>query len=627
MTVTPEGSQAEIDFCAPVHQPITQDIPIVNDTNHDWPMEAELRGPGFVGPERLVAKAYQKTLYPLLFRPQYEGEVHGNLILRNTSDNIEHTFGLVGRGERPLPLETISLTCKVGQAVTQVVSVPNLTRKKLYYETESDLSCVKGADSVTVLPGQTASYEVTVTPLRRGIHKGVLAFVARGNPVKDVDSDGEEVGDNRTTDDGLTNGAYRVWYSVELTVQPGPAIKTLAISCNCQKKAVLEVSVTNPTRQTITLEAQVKGQGLSGPENIVLPPMGRGIYELLYFPAVVGSYKGSLVLFNELVGEFWYELDISATRPAATNLDHMECELGRWVRQNIELSNPTTETLELVPMLSNANNFSLERDNEQPLHLRPHSTIKLPLTFMPSTLGSGDHHCKISFMCKQLGEMEYHVTGSGTLPQPQDPVSVTSVAGSNTTLIIPFRNPLDIAVMVDVYLKDMEKTTGKFVEEDVTIPRESPFCLLLKQNKGLRLGPKSSIDIAVSFAPEEMRMFEALVTIVITKEDRSSWLYVCSDENGLPLSRTNSGGLREIKWCYPVHGYPELTPTKEISAAVVQCKARDRVEERLEVRQCTYINVLFLLMLIELPTLNHLLLLTINFQGWNRLSKYCRLDR
>ena len=53
----------------------------------------------------------------------------------------------------------------------------------------------------------------------------------------------------------------------------------------------------------------------------------------------------------------------------------------------------------------------------------------------------------------QLGEIEFNVTGGGTLPQQQEPVSITAMAGSNTTLIIPFRNPLDISVLVDVYLK------------------------------------------------------------------------------------------------------------------------------------------------------------------------------
>ena len=577
--VSPEGSQAEIEFSSHVHEPVTQDIPIINETNHDWQMEAEIEGPGFVGPDKIVAKAYQITMYPLLFRPQFEGDVRGKLILKNLVDNIDHTFNLVGQGKRPLPLDTISVTCKVKQSVTQVLKVPNLTRKKLFYQVETDINFMKGGDSLTVLPGQTGYYEVTFTPTKRGIQKGAIVFIATENPVKEVDSEGEEMVEK----DDLLNDNYRVWYSVDFTVQPDAPEATLDITCACQQKAMLEVGVTNPTTQTITLEAEIKGVGISGPDSITLAPKARGVYEVIYFPAVLGNYRGSLVFYNEVVGEFWYDLKLTATKPVPTTLDHMECELGRWVRQNITLSNPTDETLELIPMLSNINNFKLDRDNDQALELRPHHSMKVPLTFLPSTLGEGDHFCKISFMCKQLGELEYLVSGSGTLPQPQEPVSVTTLAGSSTTLIVPFRNPLDIAVFADIYLIDKQAQTRKVLEEDVTILQESPFCLLLKQNKGLRLGPKSNIDIPVSFAPETMNMAEAVLSIVITKEDKTSWAYVCTDKNGIPLSKTNSGGLREIKWHYPIQGYPELVTTKEISPALIKCKARNRTEERLEV--------------------------------------------
>lgn len=46
-------------------------------------------------------------------------------------------------------------------------------------------------------------------------------------------------------------------------------------------------------------------------------------------------------------------------------------------------------------------------------------------------------------------------SGTGLLPQTQDPVSVFTVAGSNTTLIIPFRNPMDHAVLCEVMLRGM----------------------------------------------------------------------------------------------------------------------------------------------------------------------------
>lgn len=39
----------------------------------------------------------------------------------------------------------------------------------------------------------------------------------------------------------------------------------------------------------------------------------------------------------------------------------------------------------------------------------------------------------------------------------------------------------------------------------------------------------------------------------------------------------------EIKWVYPIHGYPELSQAKDSPPALVECQARDRMEERLEV--------------------------------------------
>ena len=110
----------------------------------------------------------------------------------------------------------------------------------------------------------------------------------------------------------------------------------------------------------------------------------------------------SLVFYHEATGEFWYDLNLLAEPPAPTKLENMECELGKWSKQYISLCNPTKEVLELIPTVSNANNFALERDNERPIILRPDSTLKIPLHFMPSTLGEGDHKAAITFHCEQV---------------------------------------------------------------------------------------------------------------------------------------------------------------------------------------------------------------------------------
>ena len=67
-------------------------------------------------------------------------------------------------------------------------------------------------------------------------------------------------------------------------------------------------------------------------------------------------------------------------------------------------------------------------------------------------------------------------SGTGLLPQPQEPVSVYTEAGSNTTMIIPFRNPMDHAVLVDVSLKgkrDTERETERETETDRQMDRHN----------------------------------------------------------------------------------------------------------------------------------------------------------
>ncbi|KAL4233464.1 hypothetical protein ACF0H5_008145 [Mactra antiquata] len=577
-TVTPEGSTAEIQFTSPVHQNVTQEIPLTNMTNHDWPLVAHISGNGFHGPSSILAKSFQTSKYPLVFRPQNENPVQGKLILTNKEDGTEHVFHLSGTAEKPLALEHIVLKSNVKKILTYDLKIPNVTRKKLCYSVESDIPIVSGNNSVTVLAGKQAMYRMVVSPVRRGVFKGIISFVAGKNPVVEVDSDGDEMPDEECQE----YYGYRVWYSLEIHVKPAPPERILEVTCACQKMQLLEVIVRNPTQNEVTLEAMIEGRDLTGLPSITLPAGSKDVYTLQYAPAVIGNSKGSLIFYHDMVGEFWYLLKLCAESPSQTTLPHMECELGRWTKQNILLDNPTEETLELIPTVSNTNNFSLERDNERPIILAAKSKLEIPLHFMPSTLGEGDHLAKICFISEQLGEWVFVASGTGLIPQTQDPVSVFTVAGSNTTLIIPFRNPMDQAVFCEVMLRE-KNTTLQETLEGVNESDNSPFCLLLKRKNGIRVGPKSTLDIPVCFAPTEMTLYEAICTVIVTREDGQRWEYAPTDSRGYQLSRTGSEGVSEIRWVFPIQGIPESRPIKETYGAVIECQARDRLEERLEV--------------------------------------------
>ncbi len=130
VSVSPEGTTALLEFACPAQQTVVQEIPIVNNTDSNWFLQAFLKGESFSGPQTIAAPANQTTLYPLTFKPQFEGGSEGTLRLVNKTDGMEHCFSLVGFGERPLALDHFVVNCTVKRKTGYMVRVPNTTARK-----------------------------------------------------------------------------------------------------------------------------------------------------------------------------------------------------------------------------------------------------------------------------------------------------------------------------------------------------------------------------------------------------------------------------------------------------------------------------------------------------------------
>lgn len=58
------------------------------------------------------------------------------------------------------------------------------------------------------------------------------------------------------------------------------------------------------------------------------------------------------------------------------------------------------------------------------------------------------------FNVVQLGSWVFLAAGTGMMPGPVDPINIYSQLGSNSSVIIPFKNPTDRQVIVDVVMKE-----------------------------------------------------------------------------------------------------------------------------------------------------------------------------
>ncbi|NXG57801.1 CFA47 protein, partial [Hemiprocne comata] len=103
---------------------------------------------------------------------------------------------------------------------------------------------------------------------------------------------------------------------------------------------------------------------------------------------------------------------------------------------------------------------------------------------------------------------------------------------------------------------------------------------------GTKLAPKQKLDIPVLFTPDTMKIYKAVVVIHVMRENGENWPYEDSAELNKDLTSVTvaeNGEIQGILWIYPVHGIPEA-PQQKLVPAVVRCRARQRVERRVEMQ-------------------------------------------
>ncbi|CAH8871785.1 unnamed protein product [Trichobilharzia szidati] len=226
--------------------------------------------------------------------------------------------------------------------------------------------------------------------------------------------------------------------------------------------------------------------------------------------------------------------------------------------------------------------------------------LSLGLKFTPCDIGETEHQGSIVFYSEKLTEWCFTLCGKGLMPQPKDPINVSVLIGSATTLVVPITNPFKYDVLLDVHLsestlcglfKQLEDThnailkkkfnnvppnsnddskeniNGNLVEtnecncDDDGVDKSlmkpvskpingnvySAFQLLVKQQKNILLTSKTVFEIPISFAPLEMREHEALCTVRMYKANSAAH----------DTSKTATS-ISPIRWLIPIKGIPEM---------------------------------------------------------------------
>merc|ERR1719161_3303838 len=113
---------------------VTQEIPIVNPTDKDWPIKAtftQTGGLAFDGPREFIARKRSATgeattsNYPLTFKPDWICDLKAHLALDNVTSKETYEYELHGVAEEPLSEEHRVIQCEARVRATELFDVVN----------------------------------------------------------------------------------------------------------------------------------------------------------------------------------------------------------------------------------------------------------------------------------------------------------------------------------------------------------------------------------------------------------------------------------------------------------------------------------------------------------------------
>jgi len=517
------GTEAALKFKAPARTPVQQMIPIVNQTDKAWTIAASFECPqnpkNFNGPGSFSVKEFSTGHYPLEFvpppfLPDDPQVCKGELLLKNTTIDDKYLYVLEGTVEEPLAEDSIVIKTEVWQKSPINMKVPVIASEGEEITVESDLLYVSGPSTVTMEKGAKGlDVALTVTPKQAGVYNGSVKFTA-------------------------PSGEF-AWFTVEVTAEPAPPVQELEINTALREAVGLDIAISNPLDVDVIFDVYIAGDGLLGDVAVALGPGESSTYELVFSPLNYGVWDGRITFSNQDAGEFWYQLQLSADKPAPIVLEGMECEIGKSSVQVLTMENPIGEALELE--LANSNSQNYEIVEEEPFVLEPYGSLTLTLQYTPSTL-KGEQKAQLIFKNPNVADWEFLVQGKGVPPTLMAQTIMYAPLGRSVTDVIEFKNPFSQTITVACSIEKTGATSANLA--------------LTQKEPTQRVPGYGSCNIPVRFTAPNL-----------------------DDTTGNVVVKAANEG---VTWTYPVKGHV-FADTDTASSYHYTCRARSRLEETLEI--------------------------------------------
>lgn len=596
---------------------LVQNIPLLNNTPHDWPMVSKFISKAtdkiYSGPKEFMVHPGDCFLYPLTFSPKYIETYETKLVIENTFDGTVTTFNITGYGTEPRVTERLTFkNVKCGEKRRCSIILPSFSSRKMRFDVQTTLgSILTGREFVESTPGENARYDFELCTRSIGQLSGILSFsgfeVRKENNPEWESDDEDEFG--RIAEPELIEVAvgqeHKVNYELEIESTRSNPVKEHVIRCAVGEKTEISLPLYNPTPEPIMFHVTLEGDGLEGKDRILVQSNSTEHYNVIYRGcSILITDAGSATFKSDATGEFWYKFKYDPIDPVRIVLDDVKAELGGWIEFTIPCQNRSIRDSCFSISIS-TNGVILDPNEPREQVLSAGEEREISFVFIPSNIGLNGNEVDIFIESADSGVQVFTINGVGLPPKAFDATHISAMIGKSKTVILPFRNPTLEHCNATIFLIDIpveQLTEPSSILGQRVNGQNGSLDVLLRKKRMLRLAPSELLDIPVCFSsPDEFTKREAFVAVEMTRCSGKPWVtnetttksghftdgYKKGESAFLAKPSENliydvDGNICAIRFIYPIIALVEMSaPTR--SAPLVECEARQRIEQRLEV--------------------------------------------
>lgn len=476
----------------------TKMIEVVNpykDRPVTYRVETDLINPD--GPPTFKIPAGKIFKYPLAVTPSLGGLYTGSISFYEEGENNKYLwYTVLMNTDRPKAERSYDLNSFVRKSMAFLIELSNPLNESITFEVAVEGEGLVGPATFSLLPSQTATYELLFLPLRSFNSKGSIAFIQ------------EKLGE--------------IWYELNLNSKENPVSPSPILKAELGKVEEWVVYLENPSMFHCDVQYRISNPNNFdiSPEIITIGPFESVPVKIRYIPSDLDINETGEILFeSDKIGKWQFLVFGVGLPPTKFDPKVINGALFKDLSSTITFKNPFKETINVIISIEHSNELSKEA--LQLLIKKPKTSIlglnvlQIPFSFTPKEIS--EYHADIIVFMNEKIQWRY----------PIHAITESTSQGISYRFKTKARVPLTEEIQIMLPGLPLDTKNQLFTYEVTNIDTEMQNLIKKYFNvvevKNTLKNNQDELKYQIKFSP--MKPFKTHLDLIISKPTGGRWKF------------------------------------------------------------------------------------------------------